>query len=110
MAVIYTWTIPTLEHEIADGGVYVAHWRCTGSETTGSDDDAVTYSASSYGTCSFTYDASSPDFTPYDDLTQEQVQGWIWEEVNQETTEASIASKIDAQINPTSASGTPWAA
>ena len=110
MAVIYTWTIPTLEHEIADGGVYVAHWRCTGSETTGSDDDAVTYSASSYGTCGFTYDASSPDFTPYDDLTQEQVQGWIWEEVNQETTEASIASKIDAQINPTSASGTPWAA
>ena len=109
MAVIYTWTIPTLEHEIADGGVYVAHWRCTGSETTGSDDDAVTYSASSYGTCSFTYDASSPDFTPYDDLTQEQVQGWIWEEVNQETTEAAIASKINLQQNPTSASGTPWA-
>ena len=110
MAVVYNWTIPTLEHEIADGGVYVAHWRCTGSETTGSGDDAVTYSASSYGTCSFTYDASSPDFTPYDDLTEAQVQGWIWEEVNQETTEASIASKIDAQINPTTASGTPWAA
>ena len=103
MAITYTWTIPTLEHEIADGGVYVVHWRATGV-----DDDGVT--ASSYGTCGFTYDASSPDFTPYDDLTQEQVQGWIWEEVSQETTEASIASKIDAQINPTTASGTPWAA
>ena len=102
MAVIYTWTIPTLEHEIADGGVYVAHWRCNGSDGDGN-------SAASYGTCGFTYDASSPDFTPYDDLTQEQVQGWIWEEVSQETTEAAIASKINLQQNPTSASGTPWA-
>jgi hypothetical protein len=102
MSVTYTWTIPTLEHEIADGGVYVAHWRCNGVDGE--------YSASSYSTCSFTYDASSPDFTPYDDLTEAQVQGWIWEEVSQADTEASIASKINAQINPTSASGTPWAA
>ena len=110
MAITYTWTIPTLEHEIADGGVYVAHWRCTGSETTGSGDDAVTYTAANYGTCGFTYDASSSDFTPYDDLTQEQVQGWIWEEVSQAEIEAAIASNINLQQNPTSASGTPWAA
>ena len=101
MAVVYTWTIPTLEHEIADGGVYVAHWRCSGVDGE--------YTASNYGTCRFTYDASSPEFTPYDDLTQEQVQGWIWEKVNQETTEAAIASTINLQQNPTSASGTPWA-
>ena len=102
MAITYTWTIPTLEHEIADGGVYVAHWRCNGVDGE--------YSASSYGTCGFTYDASSPDFTAYADLTEAQVQGWIWEKVNQETTEAAIARKIDAIANPTSASGTPWAA
>ena len=102
MAVIYTWTIPTLEHEIADGGVYVAHWRCSGVDGE--------YSASAYGTCGLTYDVSDPDFTPYSDLTETQVQGWIWEEVNQETTEASIASKIDAIANPTTAAGTPWAA
>tara|TARA_B110000285_G_scaffold124457_1_gene140483 strand:- start:64 stop:372 length:309 start_codon:yes stop_codon:yes gene_type:complete len=102
MAITYTWTIQTLEHEIADGGVYVAHWFCNGVDGE--------YSASSYGTCGFTYDASSPDFTAYADLTEAQVQGWIWEEVNQETTEAAIASKIDAIANPTSASGIPWAA
>ena len=44
MAITYTWTIPTLEHEIADGGVYVAHWRVTGVDGDGN-------SASSYGTC-----------------------------------------------------------
>ena len=102
MSVTYTWTIPTLEHEIADGGVYVAHWRCNGVDGE--------YSASSYGTCGFTYDASSADFTAYADLTEAQVQGWIWEEVSQTDTEASIASKIDAIANPTSAAGIPWAA
>ena len=103
MAITYTWTIPTLEHESADGGVYVAHWRATGV-----DGDGVT--ASSYGTCGLTYDASSADFIPYADLTEAQVQEWIWEQVNQADTEASIASKIDAIANPTTASGTPWAA
>tara|TARA_B110000285_G_scaffold115490_1_gene130891 strand:+ start:1835 stop:2167 length:333 start_codon:yes stop_codon:yes gene_type:complete len=101
--ITYAWTIPTLEHEIADGGVYVAHWRCTGVDGDGN-------SAASYGTCGLTYDASSEDFIPYDDLTEAQVQEWIWEQVNQADTEASIASKIDAIANPTSASGTPWAA
>ena len=103
MAITYAWTIPTLEHEISDGGVYVAHWRCTGV-----DDDGN--SASSYGTCGLTYDSSSADFIPYDDLTEAQVQEWIWEQVNQADTEASIASKINAIANPTTASGTPWAA
>ena len=64
MAITYTWTIPTLEHEIADGGVYVAHWRCSGVDGDGN-------SASSYGTCGFTYDASSADFTAYADLTEQ---------------------------------------
>ena len=103
MSVTYTWTIPTLEHEIADGGVYVAHWRCNGVDGDGN-------SASSYGTCGLTYDASSEDFIPYDDLTEAQVQEWIWEQVNQADTEASIASKINSVANPTTASGTPWAA
>ena len=103
MAITYTWTIPTCEHEIADGGVYVVHWRANGV-----DDDGN--SAASYGTCGLTYDASSADFIPYDDLTEAQVQGWIWEEVSQADIEASIASKIDAIANPTTASGTPWAA
>ena len=64
----------------------------------------------SYGTCGLTYDASSADFIPYADLTEAQVQEWIWEQVNQADTEASIASKIDAIANPTTAAGTPWAA
>ena len=103
MAIIYTWTIPTLEHKTADGGVYIALWRCSGV-----DDDGN--SAGSYGTCSLTYDASAADFTPYDDITEAQAQGWVWGHVSQSDTEAAIAAKIDAIANPTSASGVPWAA
>ena len=104
-----TWTIATLERELSDGGVIVAHWRATDSETVGTGDEAVTYSASSYGTCSFTYDASSPDFTPYDDLTESQVLGWCWNDgVDKDAPEASLAAKINEQKNPTTADGVPW--
>jgi len=99
-----TWSISTLEHNTADGGVIVAHWRVNDSETVGDD----TYSATAYGTCSFTPDASSPDYVPYADLTEEMVLGWVWETVDQEATEAALAAKIEADKNPTTADGVPW--
>src|SRR5210317_669282 len=99
--VTYTWTIPTLERNTADGGVTIAHWRCTGV-----DDDGN--SASSYGTCGLTYDASAEDFIAYDDITSDQAQAWVWGHVSQADTEAAIASKIDAIANPTTEAGVPW--
>ena len=96
-----TWTIATLERELSDGGVTVAHWRAT--------DVDGDYSASNYGTCGFTYDPSSPDFTPYDQLTQDQVLGWCWNDgVDKDATEASLAANINDQKNPTTADGVPW--
>ena len=104
-----TWTISTLERELSDGGVIVAHWRATDSETVGEGDDAVTYSATNYGTCGFTYDASSPDFTPYDDLTETQVLGWCWNDgVDKDGIEASLTANINKQKNPTTGDGVPW--
>ena len=101
----FAWSLPTLERELSDGGVIVAHWRCTASETVGED----TFSASSYGTCGFTYDASSPDFVPYDQLTEEQVLQWVWADgVDKDATEAALQAKIDADKNPTTGAGVPW--
>ena len=96
----FTWTIPNLERELADGGVIVAHWRCTAS-----DGD---YSASSYGTAGFTYDASSPDFVPYDELTEADVLAWVWADGFKDATEDALQANIDAQKNPTTAAGVPW--
>ena len=103
-----TWTIANLERNLSDGGVTVAHWRVTEEETVGTGDDAVTYTASAYGTCGFTPDASAEDFVAYDDLTEEVVMGWVHEEVNQEDTEAALTAKIEADKNPVSADGVPW--
>ena len=94
------WSISTLERELSDGGVIVAHWRCTAS-----DGD---YSASSYGTAGFTPDPESEDFTAYDDLTEADVLAWVWESVDKDATEAALQAKIDADMNPTTGTGVPW--
>lgn len=100
-----TWTISTMEHNTADGGVIVAHWRVTDSETVGEK----TYSASAYGTCSFTYDAFSPDFVPYDDLTEEMVLGWCFDsDLDKDVAEAKLTANIEEQKNPTTQNGVPW--
>ena len=97
-----TWTISTMERNTSDDGVIVAHWRVT--EVDGD------HSASAYGTCSFTYDASSPDFVPYADLTESVVLGWCWANgVDQTEVEASLTAKIAEQKAPVTTQGTPWA-
>ena len=101
-----TWTIANLERNLSDGGVTVAHWRVTESETVGDD----TFTASAYGTCGFTPDADADDFIAYDSLTEEVVMGWVWANgVDQSATETALQDNINAQINPTEASGVPWA-
>ncbi len=103
-----TWTIENLERNVADGGVTVAHWRVTETETVGEGDDAVTYSASSYGTVGFTPDADADGFIAYDDLTEADVLGWVYEEVNQAETEAALAADIAGQKTPVTSDGVPW--
>ena len=89
---------------MSDGGVTVAHWRVTESETVGED----TYTASSYGTCGFTPDASAEDFIAYADLTESTVLGWVHADVDKDATEAALTANIAEQKTPTSADGMPW--
>jgi len=103
-----TWTIENLERNVADGGVTVAHWRVTETETVGEGDDAVTYSASSYGTVGFAPDASADGFIAYDDLTEADVLGWVHAEVDQAETEAALAADIAGQKTPVTSDGVPW--
>lgn len=102
-----TWSISALDcyPQVGDETdvVFVCHWTCSGVQDT--------YSASVYSTCSVP--APSGDaFTPYADLTQAQVLGWIWANgVDQTATEAAVQSQIDGQINPTVVTPPlPWTA
>ena len=96
----YTWTIAQCEHEVATGGITVAHWRVSAV-----DGD---YSASAYGTAGFTPDPEAEGFIPYADLTEADVLVWVWASVDKDETEANLVNQIDAQKNPVTAAGTPW--
>ena len=98
------WSIANLERNLSDGGVTVAHWRVTESETVGED----TFTASAYGTVGFTPDASADDFVAYDSLTEEVVMGWVHADVDKDATEAALTANIAGQKNPVSADGMPW--
>ena len=106
-----TWTIATLEHEISDGAVIVAHWRASDSEVVGEGDEAVTYSGSSYGTCGFAPDSTAEGYTPYADITEAQAIGWVKDSMGEEAVTAvedSIAAQIADSKAPSVAVGTPW--
>jgi len=97
MSATITWKIEWMSCKPVEGDftdvVVTAGWRCNGVQDT--------HNASIYSTASFTLDPESTTYTPYDQLTQEQVLGWVWSNgVNQEATEAAIQSQIDSLINP----------
>jgi hypothetical protein len=79
--------------------VITADWRCSGTETTGSEDTEQTYNGTCFGPCSF--QPPTGEFTPYEDLTQEQVLGWCYSNgVDQAAIEANVTQQINDQINP----------
>ena len=99
------WSIANLEYNNdADKGVVIAHWRVTEEETVGED----TYTASSYGTASFTPDASADGYVAFDSLTEETVIGWVQESVNAAEIEAGLTANIEAQKAPATLAGMPW--
>jgi hypothetical protein len=83
----------------SDGFVVTVHYNVTATDDT--------YSASTYGTIGYT---QQPDetYTPYADLTQAQVVGWVQTSLGKDTVEASLQSQIDLQKNPVQAAGVPW--
>ena len=71
--------------------VITADWRCNGSQDQ--------YSGTCYGSASFA--APTENFTPYEDLTQDQVLGWCYANgVDQKAIEANVTAQINDQINP----------
>ena len=71
--------------------VITADWRCNGSQEN--------YSGTCYGSCSF--QPPSGSFTPYDELTEQQVLGWCYENgVDKTAIEANVTLQIENQINP----------
>ena len=92
-----TWTISQLDRNTANGFVTTAHWQATAVDGE--------HTASIYSTASW---ADGIVNTPYADLTQATVLGWVWESIDKQATEDALAANIALQKNPVQASGTPW--
>jgi hypothetical protein len=106
MTITTTWLIEAMDCKPQEGDltdvVITAHWRCNGTDGT--------FSGTVYGTCSFSQPGEP--FTPYDQLTQEQVLGWCWASgVDKFVTESAVVQQIDNQVNPPVITPPlPWAA
>jgi hypothetical protein len=91
------WTISTLDRETSNNFVICVHWQATAT-----DGD---YTASIYSTASW---ANGTPVIPYENLTQETVLAWVWENINKDATEAALAAQIAEQKAPKIARGLPW--
>lgn len=94
------WLIVNLERNVSDGGVIVAHWRCEGVDGE--------FSGSAYGSCGFTPGPDSEGYIPFEDLTQDDVLGWVWGVEDKAEIEAKVQAKIDEQKSPKTEAGVPW--
>ncbi len=100
MSTIFTWTITRMQCLAQAEGqtdvVITAAWNCNATSVVGDK----TYTSDYSGSASFSLDPSS-SFTPFDQLTQEQVLGWVWQNPDlQATVEANVQVQLDRQINP----------
>ena len=89
------WIIERLLVKPTEGSltdvVITADWRCNGTQDN--------YSGTCYGSCSF--QPPTGEFTPYEDLTQEQVLNWCYENgVDKTAIEANVTQQIENQIDP----------
>jgi hypothetical protein len=90
-----TWVIEQMWVKPQEAGktdvVVTAAWRCNGV-----DGD---YAGTAYGTAGFTLNEGS--FTPYDQLTQDEVLGWCWASgVDKAEIEKNVSAQIQSQITP----------
>ena len=89
------WLIERLLVKPTEGSltdvVITADWRCNGSQDQ--------YSGTCYGSTSFAPPSGS--FTPYADLTEQQVLDWCYAAgVDKSAIEANVSLQIQNQINP----------
>jgi hypothetical protein len=105
--ITYNWNFNPLECYPTESGqtdvVFNVHWQLYA--TTGS------YGASSIGV-QRVGPLGTGSFTPFEELTKEQVQGWIFDSMGTGSVDAmyaNLASQIENQINPPTVTlPAPW--
>lgn len=98
MEVTYNWKIQKMNTKPSEDGltnvVASVEWSCSAKTTF---DGADVYS-NAIDFCSF----GSPgnDFTPYDELTQDEVLSWVWNIVSKDKIEGDLLIDLQRIISP----------
>ena len=98
MATTYTWSVVQMDaYPELDGQqdvVFTVHWTLSGEE--------AGFSGGVYGSVGVTLDEGAT-FTPYADLTEAQVIGWVQAALGAEQVaayEANVSQQINDQVAP----------
>ena len=108
MAITYTWAVTGMKATTVAGQqdyVIQTYWTKTGTDENG---NTGVFS----GATPLTPNPDQPNFTPYDQLTQEIVLGWIQPVVvgpYEDHVNDAIAAQIAAKIDPVTEPPLPWA-
>ena len=112
-----TWNISNCEDWKEKYGqqkvIFKLHWNCTDSREYPNPEpegDPLVARGSIIGTCSLDI-SNIQDFTPYDQVTKEQVLEWLFSVMTVEQkakSEIHVEQQILNQIDPPTESGLPW--
>jgi hypothetical protein len=98
MTITNTWAVQQMDAYPEEGGetdvVFNVHWTLSGTDGT--------YQGYVYGSQGVSLNPDVP-FTPYEDLTEAQVIGWVQTAMGAEQVasyEANVAQQIQDQIDP----------
>ena len=117
----FNWTISAAERAVSKDGlsdvIQTVHWRYRGTDENGIT--AETYGATSIG------DPNPQDFTPFDEVTSLDVQGWLEsimsvvpeiaegedpKPTQLQAMQANLQAQIDLLITPTTITGPLYSA
>ena len=82
-------------------------WKVVGTQV----EAGITYTAEEVGSTGSGFSPNITDFTPYNQLTEQQVLDWVWANGTPKAmVEFSLQGKINNQINPPVVTPSlPWA-
>ena len=111
MAIAITWNVHRCKRDSDTGGVTGVAARCIASDTRIIDGSEVTHKKDKYVVYDdLVPDPSSPDFIPFESLTEQNILTWIDSLLGskKQEIEATVENKLNDKFLQVASLGNPW--